>query len=259
MRDAGFEVIYTGPPPDARDDRAGRRAGGRGRGGALHPLGRAHDALPAGPRADAARRARDAALTGGGDHLQGRHGDAQGARASGSSSARARLDRSDRRVHQRLGGESRRQAGGACRGRRADTMKKVVKSAAEALERAGITRRRDDRARRVRPLRHSREPDRRAPGDRGEGPDLRLEQRGRRRLGPGPPSEDPADQEDDLRATSARTKRSSGSTWTASWRWSWCPQGTLAERIRAGGAGIGGFYTPTGRRHHGRGGKGDAA
>ncbi|MHB2025526.1 MAG: CoA transferase subunit A [Elusimicrobiota bacterium] len=26
----------------------------------------------------------------------------------------------------------------------------------------------------------------------------------------------------------------------------WNPQGTLAERIRAGGAGIGGFYTPTG-------------
>lgn len=26
----------------------------------------------------------------------------------------------------------------------------------------------------------------------------------------------------------------------------WVPQGTLAERIRAGGAGIGGFYTPTG-------------
>src|SRR5512141_2559508 len=25
-----------------------------------------------------------------------------------------------------------------------------------------------------------------------------------------------------------------------------CPQGTLAERIRAGGAGIGGFFTPTG-------------
>ena len=25
-----------------------------------------------------------------------------------------------------------------------------------------------------------------------------------------------------------------------------CPQGTLAERLRAGGAGIGGFYTPTG-------------
>ncbi|MFC1520886.1 CoA transferase subunit A [Elusimicrobiota bacterium] len=26
----------------------------------------------------------------------------------------------------------------------------------------------------------------------------------------------------------------------------WTPQGTLAEKIRAGGAGIGGFYTPTG-------------
>jgi len=26
----------------------------------------------------------------------------------------------------------------------------------------------------------------------------------------------------------------------------WAPQGTLAERIRAGGAGIGGFFTPTG-------------
>jgi 3-oxoacid CoA-transferase subunit A len=25
-----------------------------------------------------------------------------------------------------------------------------------------------------------------------------------------------------------------------------CPQGTLAERVRAGGAGLGGFYTPTG-------------
>src|SRR6187431_3040568 len=25
-----------------------------------------------------------------------------------------------------------------------------------------------------------------------------------------------------------------------------CPQGTLAERIRAGGAGLGGFFTPTG-------------
>lgn len=25
-----------------------------------------------------------------------------------------------------------------------------------------------------------------------------------------------------------------------------CPQGTLAERIRAGGAGLGGFLTPTG-------------
>lgn len=27
-----------------------------------------------------------------------------------------------------------------------------------------------------------------------------------------------------------------------------CPQGTLAERLRAGGAGIPAFYTPTGAR-----------
>jgi 3-oxoacid CoA-transferase len=37
-----------------------------------------------------------------------------------------------------------------------------------------------------------------------------------------------------------------------------CPQGTLAERIRAGGAGIGGFFTPTGVGHRGRRGQRDA-
>ena len=31
-----------------------------------------------------------------------------------------------------------------------------------------------------------------------------------------------------------------------------CPQGTLAERLRAGGSGIPAFYTPAGRRHPGR-------
>lgn len=31
-----------------------------------------------------------------------------------------------------------------------------------------------------------------------------------------------------------------------------CPQGTLAERIRAGGSGIPAFYTPTGVREFGR-------
>ena len=36
------------------------------------------------------------------------------------------------------------------------------------------------------------------------------------------------------------------------------PQGTFAERIRAAGAGIGGFFTPTGVRHAGRRGQGDA-
>jgi 3-oxoadipate CoA-transferase alpha subunit len=37
------------------------------------------------------------------------------------------------------------------------------------------------------------------------------------------------------------------------------PQGTLAERIRAAGAGIGAFYTPTALRHAARRGQGDAA
>ena len=36
------------------------------------------------------------------------------------------------------------------------------------------------------------------------------------------------------------------------------PQGTFSERIRAGGAGIGGFYTPTGVRDADRRGQGDA-
>jgi 3-oxoacid CoA-transferase subunit A len=36
------------------------------------------------------------------------------------------------------------------------------------------------------------------------------------------------------------------------------PQGTLAERIRAGGAGIPGFYTKTGVGHSRRGGKGSS-
>ena len=37
------------------------------------------------------------------------------------------------------------------------------------------------------------------------------------------------------------------------------PQGTFSERMRAGGAGIGGFFTPTGVRHADRRGQGDAA
>ena len=48
------------------------------------------------------------------------------------------------------------------------------------------------------------------------------------------------------RATSARTRSSPGSTWPASSRCELTPQGTLAERLRAGGAGIPAFYTPTG-------------
>ena len=45
---------------------------------------------------------------------------------------------------------------------------------------------------------------------------------------------------------SARTRSSSASTWPASSSWSSRPQGTLAERLRAGGAGIPAFFTKTG-------------
>ena len=43
------------------------------------------------------------------------------------------------------------------------------------------------------------------------------------------------------------------SSWPTSvvrWIWKWCPKGTLAERLRAGGAGVAAFYTPTGAGTH---------
>ena len=55
LRDAGFEVIYTGPVPDARTGRRGHAPGGRRRGRSVAPLGRAHDADPADRRRAAAR------------------------------------------------------------------------------------------------------------------------------------------------------------------------------------------------------------
>ena len=45
---------------------------------------------------------------------------------------------------------------------------------------------------------------------------------------------------------SARTRSSNGSFLPASSRSSLIPQGTFAERVRAAGAGVGGFFTPTG-------------
>ena len=45
---------------------------------------------------------------------------------------------------------------------------------------------------------------------------------------------------------SARTRSSSASSCSGELDVELVPQGTFAERIRAGGAGIGGFFTPTG-------------
>ena len=49
--------------------------------------------------------------------------------------------------------------------------------------------------------------------------------------------------------TSARTRSSSGSTSAGEVEVELVPQGTLAERLRAGGAGIPAFYTPAGVGH----------
>ena len=54
------------------------------------------------------------------------------------------------------------------------------------------------------------------------------------------------DPPDDRRPTSARTRSSPGSTSTGELEVELTPQGTLAERLRAGGAGIPAFFTPTG-------------
>ncbi len=45
---------------------------------------------------------------------------------------------------------------------------------------------------------------------------------------------------------SARTSSSPSCIWRVSWKSEFNPQGTLAERIRAGGAGIPAFFTKTG-------------
>ena len=81
---------------------------------------------------------------------------------------------------------------------------------------------------------------------RRQGPHLRQQQRGRRRLRPGSAAADSPDPQDDLDAMSARTRSSSDSTWPSELELEFTPQGTLAEKLRAGGAGIPAFFTRTG-------------
>ena len=57
FRDAGFEVIYTGLHQTPEMIVAAAAAGRRGRGRAVHPIGGAHDALPARAGAAPGRRA----------------------------------------------------------------------------------------------------------------------------------------------------------------------------------------------------------
>ena len=110
----------------------------------------------------------------------------------------------------------------------------------------GAARRHDHRGGRVRPVRDPHRSDHHRARQRGQGPHRRLEQsRGGRqgawaccwRTGRSPRCSP---------ATSGRTSCSCSSTSTGSWTWSSSPEGTLAERMRAGGSGIPAFYTPTG-------------
>ena len=78
--------------------------------------------------------------------------------------------------------------------------------------------RHDDHGRRVRPVRHPGEPDRRDPRFRGEGPDRRLQQCRHRRRGPRPAARDPADQEDDLVLCRREQAVRRSSIWPASSR-----------------------------------------
>ncbi len=67
-----------------------------------------------------------------------------------------------------------------------------------------------------------------------------------RRRGPGKVAAHPPDLEDDRLAVSARTRSSSANIWRASSSVEFTPQGMLAEKMRAGGAGIPAFFTRTG-------------
>ena len=75
----------------------------------------------------------------------------------------------------------------------------------------------DDRRRRLRPVRHSREPHPGARRQRRQGPDHRRQQRRRRRLRHGPAAQDAAGARRSSPATSARTRSSSARCWPANW------------------------------------------
>ena len=115
--------------------------------------------------------------------------------------------------------------------------------------------RRDAGGRRLRAVRHPVGADRGAARRRHDRPRGGVEQLRRRRLGPGP----------------AAAARSGSGGWSSSYvgenkefarqylsgelEVELTPQGTLAERMRAGGSGIPAFFTATGGRHPGRRGR----
>ena len=100
--------------------------------------------------------------------------------------------------------------------------------------------------RRLRPLRHPRNLDR-SPAQNGrERSDLRLQQRRRRRDRARRPARNRPDQEDDLELCRREQDFRAASISSGKLELEFNPQGTMAERIRAGGAGIPAFFTRTG-------------
>ena len=81
---------------------------------------------------------------------------------------------------------------------------------------------------------------------RRQGPDRHLEQRRRRRLWPGQAAGDAPDQEDDLVSYVGENKEFERQYLAGELELEFTPQGTLAEKLRAGGAGIPAFFTRTG-------------
>ena len=102
------------------------------------------------------------------------------------------------------------------------------------------------RRRRLRALRHPLRPHRGRARLRRARPDHRVEQHGRRRQGARPAAGEPAGRARSSRRTSARTSCSPAQYLDGVLDVEFNPQGTLAERLRAGGAGIPAFYTRTG-------------
>ena len=105
----------------------------------------------------------------------------------------------------------------------------------------------DDRRRRLRPVRHSRGADRGAARFAAcKDLTVHLQQRRRRRLRPRHAARDAPDQEDDLVSYVGENKEFERQYLAGELELEFTPQGTLAEKLRAGGAGIPAFFTKTG-------------
>lgn len=109
------------------------------------------------------------------------------------------------------------------------------------------------------PMRPARRSGRRAPARRRPRPDGGEQQRRQRHYRPRRPAGGRAGPQDHLLLPRQRDSFVFDELYrTGRIEMEVAPQGNLAERIRAAGAGIGAFYTPTGSRHPPGGRQGDS-